>query len=149
MQLHDPRIELGREVRSLWNPVRSGRDDHVLRLEAKVARGDDEAAVDLGEPVDADARSHGKVEARGVRLQVVGQLVLRRERPGGCRDRHAGQAAEARGGEKAKRVPTLAPGVADPLVRVEDHERAILLREVVPGREAGLAAADDQGVEVL
>jgi hypothetical protein len=38
VQLDDPRIELGREVRNLRDLVRTGRDDHVVGLEAKLAR---------------------------------------------------------------------------------------------------------------
>ena len=38
-------------------------------------------------------------------------------------------------------------GVADPLARVEDHERATPLRQVVARREPGLATADDHRLE--
>ena len=53
------------------------------------------------------------------------------------------------GREKTQRVPPLPPRVADPLVRVEDHEREIPLREVVTDRETGLAAAHDNRLDAL
>ena len=59
------------------------------------------------------------------------------------------QPVEARRREQAERVPALAPGVADPLVRVEDHEGRPRLRQVVADRQAGLAAADDHGLDPL
>ena len=40
--------------------MRAGRDDHVFRLEAQLARRDDEAVVLLREPIDRDARLHGQ-----------------------------------------------------------------------------------------
>ena len=58
-----------------------------------------------------------------------------------------GRPSKLRRREQPQRVPALAPGVADPLVRVEDHERPALLREVVAGGEPRLAAADDHRLE--
>ena len=119
--------------------VRPGCDDHVLGLEALVTCGDDEPAAGLREPVDRDAGSHRELELLGIVLEVVGHLVLRGERPPKAGETHARQPAEVGGSEETKRVPALAPGVADSLVRVQDHERRSTLRQVIAGRQAGLA----------
>ena len=56
---------------------------------------------------------------------------------------HPGEPIEAGGSEEAKRVPALAPGVADPLVGLQDHVRQAMAGQEVPGRESRLAGADD------
>lgn len=45
-------------------------------------------------------------------------------------------------------APPLAPGVADPLLGVQDHERPLPPGQVV-SRQTGLTAADDHGFEAL
>ena len=64
-------------------------------------------------------------------------------------ERHSRQGVVAGGREEAERVPPLAPGVADPLVGVEDQEGEVPLGEVVPDREACLSTAQDQGLDAL
>ena len=89
----------------------------------------------------------GKLEPCGVGLEVVGHAVLRRERPARRRKRQARQARVARGRERGAASPSAAARIADPLVRVQDHERQPAPREVVPRRQACLPAADDHGLE--
>src|SRR3990172_6726620 len=93
--------------------------------------------------------THGEVIRLGVRLEVVGDLVLGDESVAFRRERHAGQPVVARRGEQQQRVPPLAPCVADAFVGVEDHEVDAALGELVPDRQSRLAASDDDGVEVL
>ena len=57
------------------------------------------------------------------------------------------QRAVAGRGEQPQRVPALAPGVADPLVGVQDQERPSPPGQVAADRQAGLAATDDHGLE--
>ena len=85
-------------------------------------------------------RADGQLEARRVGLEVVAHLVLRREVVARRRELHPDQAVELGGREQAQRVPALAPGVADALGRVQDHEAQAALAQVVarptarPGR---------------
>ena len=65
--------------------------------------------------------------------------------------RQAGAPAGAVTGrsEQSERVPPLAPGVADPLIAVEDHEWHASLLEVISSRQPGLPTADDDGVDLV
>ena len=143
VQLHDPRIEILRERRLLRHAVGAGRDHDVLGLERFEAGLDDVALSVVPDPVDRDTRARRELEPSRVRLEVVGHLVLRRERPARRGEAHPRQSVVLRGREQTKGVPALAPRVSDPVVRVEDHERPAALPELVRGRQAGLAAADD------
>ena len=125
------------------------RYDHVVSLEPPVARLDDEAAAVPRQPVHPDAGSNREPEPCRVRLEVVGHLVLGGEHVRRAGEGHARQGVVAGGREEAKRVPPLPPGVADPLVGVEDDEGEIPLGEVVPDCEARLAAAHYQGLDAL
>src|SRR5205823_1640548 len=150
VHLHDPRVELGSEGGDRRRPVEAGGHDHVLGLVPVLAAFDDVAVAVLGEPVDGHPGTNRKLEARRIGLEVVGGLARGRIRPAGRRERPARQAVVARGREQAERVPsTRPPRAADPLARVEDHERAAAPLQVVADREAGLAAADDDRVELL
>src|SRR6266542_4580001 len=102
-----------------------------------------------GQPVYLEAGSNREFEPRRVGLEVVGHLVLGGERVSRAGKGHSRQGGVAGGREEAERVPPLPPGVADPLVAVEDHERKIPLGEVVPDREACLPAAQYQGLDAL
>ena len=68
-----------------------------------------------------------------------------------CRSRkwHPVEPVEARRGEQPQRVPPRSPGVADPLVGVEDDEAETSPGEMVAGRQAGLSATDDYGLDPL
>jgi hypothetical protein len=65
------------------------------------------------------------------------------------REGHPWESTVATGREQAEGVPSVPPGIADPVIGVEDHEREPTSRQVVSDREAGLAAADDDGPEAL
>ncbi len=122
MQLHEARIELGGEGGKPGALVRARCHDDLVGLEPAVPSRHDVPVPLPGEPVHANAGSNREIESGRVGLQVVGDLVLGGEGPGGRGEGPARQPVVARGGEQAKRVPPLAPGVADPLVRVQDHE---------------------------
>jgi hypothetical protein len=51
--------------------------------------------------------------------------------------------------EQPKRVPPVAPCVADPLVLVQDHGRPVSLLQLVGRGEAGLAAGGGDRLEVV
>jgi hypothetical protein len=122
VELVDPRVELAGEGGNLGRPVRARGDDHVVRLEPLCSRVHDVAVARSGKTLDAHAGANGQFEARRVGLQVVTHLVLRREPPAPPRKTHPRQAVVLRRREQAKRVPTLTPRVADPIVRIEDQE---------------------------
>jgi hypothetical protein len=128
-----------------------GRHGHhrVVGLPAAVARGDYEPAVVLEEPVHPDAGPNRELEPGRVGLQVVGHLVLGGERVGRSGEGEPGQRVVPGRSEQAERVPAVAPGVTDPLVGVQDQERPSPPGQVVADRQAGLAATDDHGLEVL
>jgi hypothetical protein len=125
-------------------PVGAGRHNHVVGLKASLARGEDVVIAVSLQPVDGDPQVHGKVEPRRIRLEVVGHLVLGGKGVRVSRERHARKAVMAGFGEQRQRVPSPAPGLADPLPSVEDRERSplSLSRQVVPGRKTGLPATD-------
>ena len=108
----------------------------------------DEAVILPGECVHLEAGSNRQIESSRVGLEIVGHLVLRGKRQSGCGEAPACQPVVSGRGEQAKRVPALAPGVADSFVGVQDYERTALLLQVVSDREACLAATDDHGLEV-
>ena len=147
VELPDPRIEIGREARDVRLLHHSRRDDDVVGLEPLLTGGEDIALAILRQCLDGRRRPDRKLEARGVRLEVVGHLVCRRVRRALRREAHSGEPVVARGRVEPERVPAVPPRVADALARVEDDERLAPLREVVAGREPCLPASDDHGVE--
>jgi hypothetical protein len=64
-----------------------------------------------------------------------------------ARKRHTGEPVEPRRSKEPERVPPHPPGVADPLVGVEDDKAETSPGEVVTDRQAGLSATDDNGVD--
>ena len=84
-----------------------------------------------------------------VRLEVVAHLAAGRPMRGRRREPHTRQRVVPRGAVEPQRVPPVTPVVPEAGVGVEDREGAAQLLQVVAGREPGLAAADDRGVEVL
>ena len=149
MQLHDARVEIAGVGGDRGRMVGARRDHDVIGLEPPVPGGDDVPLPKPGQAVDAHPRADGELESLRVCLEVVGHLVLRRERQGGRGEAQPLQAVVACGREQAKGVPARAPRVADPLVRVQDHERSVARRQVVSHGEAGLAAADDHRLEAF
>jgi len=80
MELHDLRIELGREVRHPVPLVVRHRNDHVLGLEPHLARDHEVAVPGPCQPVDPDAAAHRQLEARCVGGEIVRHVVLGRKR---------------------------------------------------------------------
>jgi len=152
VQLEDGGIKLGCEHRHPGLLMGGHGHHHVVGLEPPLAGRHHERFLvrgALGQPVHLDPGSHRQVEPRRVALEVVGHLVLGRERVGRAGEGHSVQTVVAGGGEQAKRVPTVPPGVADPLVGVQDHEGQPTPGQVIPDRESRLAAADDHRLETL
>ena len=125
------------------------RHHDVVGLEAAVARGDQRSRRVPRHPVHAHSRAHRQAEASGVGLEVVGHLVLRRERPGVGGKPPSRQTVVAGRAVQAQGVEAPAPAVADPLVGLEEHELLAALRQVVCDRQARLAAADDDRLVAL
>ena len=148
-QLDDARIERGGEGGHAGSLVGTRRHDHVVGLEPPIAGDEEVPAPGPAQSVDVDTGPNGKVEPCGVRLEVVGHLILRRVRPAACRERPTGKPRVPSRREQAKRIPAAPPGVSDPIARVQDHEWAITSRKVVTGRKTCLTASDDHGLETL
>ncbi len=149
MHLDDGRIELGCEGRDPGALIDARRHHHVGGLEPVVASRHDVSVALFGEAVHANPRSNGETESRRVGLEVVGHLVLRRERSGRSGKGPPRETVIPSLSEYSKGVPPFAPGIADPLARIQDHERSIPLRQVVPHGETGLPATDDDRLEPL
>src|SRR6185503_4851393 len=99
--------------------------------------------------LDADAGPDRKGEACRVRLEVIGHLILARGRVRIAGERHPRQPVVTRGCEQPQRIPAPAPRVPDSPVRVQNDARDPAAGQLIPGGEAGLAAADDDGVYAL
>ena len=149
MELVNAGVQLVGERRHPGGLVGCHRHDDVLSLEDPVACFDDEMAAVPRQPIDSDAGPNRELEPCGVGLEVVGHVVLRRERLRRAGEIHPRQGVEAGGCEEAKRVPALSPRVADPLVGVEDHEGEVPPGQVVADGETCLSPADDYGREAL
>src|SRR5262249_37231320 len=64
-------------------------------------------------------------------------------------ERHPRQPVAGRRRVEPQRVPPVAPRIADPVARIEDHERVTLPFQVVADGEPGLTSADDHGLVLL
>ena len=153
VQLQDRRVELAREVGDVRSAAEGAGGDHDVVAgvgpPGRIRRGDGEAAVgSRRRGLDADAEPHRQAVVGGVLLEVVGDLVLAREGPAGRGERQARQAVVLGGGVEPEGVPLPAPLVADARAAVEDDERAAAPLQVVAGGQAGLAGADDDGLDV-
>ena len=127
----------------------TGGHDDVGRLPALVTGADHVPVALPPEPVHPNAGADRQLESAGVRVKVVGHLVLGREGQAVPGERHPRKAVELGRGEQAQRVPPLPPGIADPLVRVEDDEVAALSGQVPPQGKSRLTTADDDSVDDL
>src|SRR5258706_536899 len=121
VQLDDGGVEAGRHGGGPPGLAGAGRDDDVRRLQRRSAEADDVAVAAPGQAVDAAPEAHRQPEAAGIGLQVVGHVVLARERASPRREGKAGEAVVAGRGEEPERVPPGPPGVADPGPGLEDH----------------------------
>ena len=65
------------------------------------------------------------------------------------RELQTGQVVEVRGREQLQRVPASPPGIPGPLIRVHNDERPASSSKLVAKGQAGLAAADDDGLDLL
>jgi hypothetical protein len=92
VNLADRRVEIRGEGGHMRRPPEGpGRHHHVVAREAAVAERGRESSPGVGvEAVDSGAHPHGKVEAKRVALQEVGDLLLARERPRLAREPQAG-----------------------------------------------------------
>ena len=127
VELGDARIELAGEVGDVRLLEDARRDDDVVGLEPPVARG----ARRSGRPPSSACRPPCRC-APAARTAPRTPRGSRPSRPwSGTRSRAPGSASPAgRRGSRASRAaasPTVPPAVAEPLARVEDHERAALL----------------------
>src|SRR5262249_40889537 len=64
-------------------------------------------------------------------------------------ERHAVEAVEARRREEPERVPPHPPRIANPRVRVENHERQPSPGQVIADREPGLPGSDHDRLDAL
>ena len=148
-ELDDLRIQVGRERRDRRQPVVPGRDDHVVRLVPLVAGVEDVALPVVPQPPHRDAGPHRQLPPGRVVDQVVGELLVGRERPVRRRIRRAGQPVVPGRAEQPQRVPAVPPGVADLRGGLQDDERAMPAGQLVAHRQPRLAAAHDHGLEPL
>ena len=65
------------------------------------------------------------------------------------REWHPGKTAVPGRGEQAQRVPPTTPRIANARGALENDEVRVVRGEVVSDGEAGLATADDDGLEAL
>ena len=150
MHLHDARIQFGGKVGHGWRAVEACRHDHAVGVEPALSALHHEPIAALCQAVHGHSGSHRQIESRRVGLEVVGGFAGGRIRPAWSGEGPARQSVVAGGREQPERVPRpRPPGAADPLVRVQDHERTTMLLEVVAHREASLAAPDHDRVECL
>lgn len=151
VELSDPGIQEACEGRDLWRvPERAGGDHHVLALDPLPVEGRDESApVVSGQMLNSGPQPDGQVEGDRVELDVVRHLVLGREAPRVTRERQSIEAVELGRREEGEAVVVAPPAIADPLTAVDDEELPPQVLEVVASGQAGLAGADDQGLDVL
>ena len=149
MQLDDGGVESGGVVGHPRALPASDRDHDVVGQQTALARRHDESGPVARHAVHVHAEPHRQLEAGRVRLEVVRHRLLRRVRVPWSGEAHPGEPVVPRRREQAQRVPAAAPGVADPIAGVEDHERQATTRELVADGESGLASAHDNRLDVL
>ena len=150
------RVELNDLWRQLCGERRNARalilrhgDDDVLCVKPLVAREDEESAVPRARhSIDAHARSNRQRERPRVGFEIVGHIVFRGERERRRRKRQAVEAGVTRRREETKRIPPVAPYVADARAIVEEDEIDAVLLQVVTDRKTCLPAADDDRIHV-
>ena len=110
VQLDDVRAEGGGDPRDHRHLERPRGHDHLPRRQPAVRGVHHVGAVDPLEALDRVVEQDRQREPRGVRREVVGDLVLGRVGVGRGRERPAREAVVLRGGEQPQRVPAPAPG---------------------------------------
>jgi hypothetical protein len=148
VRLEQRRVQLVGERRHARGVERPGGDDDLVGRDAAAVRELEDEAVVLGRqrPHPA-AEPHGQVERPRVLLEVAHHLVAAGIAVGVTGERQAGKRVIAARREQDQRVPTLAPGGANRLGRLEDHEPAAGAGEEVADRQPGLAGADDRNLD--
>src|SRR5512133_1707756 len=133
MQLPDARVQLVREVRHEGGPAEGSRGhDDVVGLDRAVRCGDEVCiVVPSREPLRARAGLYRQAEARRIRLEVVGELVLAWRVPAWGWERHPVEPVGPGRGEQLQAVPLFAPAVADPALGGEYDAGAAQPLEVV------------------
>jgi hypothetical protein len=149
VQLDNVRVEVVGEGRHLRFTVGTGGYDDARRDEIAGRRSDVKQIAGLAQPSHPDAVAHRQVVVHGVGLQVVGHLVLGRRQAALRGEAQAGQLAITPRREQPQRVPAVAPGVTDTRMRVEDRELTAALLQLISRDQAGLAAADDDRLDVF
>jgi hypothetical protein len=146
MKLDDVGAELGGEFgHAPALEVRHG-DDDVVGFELVPPCLDDVPVASLPNPIDAHPISYGQSKPSRIRFEVVGHLVLRRERIRRRREGHSRESVVTRRREETQRVPPLAPRVTDPIAGVENDESNASQGQVVPHRKSSLARPDHDHV---
>ena len=140
------RVGDGRDARDLEG---TRRDDHLLRLDRVVAEVDDEPIALIRQRADGGVQPDRESEPLDVPLGVGDDLVARRVPVRVAGEVEAGQAVVATRREERERVPALPPGGGDCVRAVEDDEPSSGQGEEVADREARLARADHDDVELL
>jgi hypothetical protein len=153
MDLGDPPIELRGEGRNPRPLERPGGDDHLAGVVGHLADLADLDDIAVREPASegggAAAWLDRQTEMIGVCLQVIGHLAARREPGADVGERQAWQGIVLGRRIEQERVVAVAPHIAHSVVRLENHEFAVLAREVVAGGEARLSGSDDDCVEAF
>ena len=99
MELDDGVVELSREGRDARVLIGTGSHHDVVGKEPVIARGHHETVPAVRQPVHLDPGSNRKPEPLGVRLEIIGDLILGGVRRSGAGKGHAGQPAIGGGGE--------------------------------------------------
>src|SRR6266705_1152909 len=152
VELNDIGGKAGRELRDPWSLIRAGGDHYVSRPQLTVI-GEDHVAADLRarpERQHVDTRSEGRVDPRAIVLDEAQDVVLVRKavrvvpRVGvaGQRD------APVRELEHERVPPLRAPVFRHPRALQDEVLLAALLQVIAHG-EAGLAPANDDGLDAL
>ena len=151
VQLPDRRVELGGERRDVGLAERPGRDDDLARGEAPAVGGrHDEAAVDRLDAIDARPAPDGQVEPS--RRTPRGSRPSRDRSASGRTARGSACPGASRSG-RGCRAGASPSGPASGRRSARRHRGSTngrpALREVVAGRQARLAGADDDRVDLL
>jgi hypothetical protein len=152
VQLHDAvgqRGAHGRDGRLLIGT--SGKDD-VRRLDDAVVAADEipRRARLLTNGADRDAAPDRCRDQRGVALEELYDLIARRETVGiVARITVAGWFERPVGELEGQRVPPLTPPPLDQATALEKDVLETALTEMVAEGQTGLAAADDDGLDLL
>ena len=149
VDLEDLRLELpgyGRHVRYLEGTC---GDHDLISLDPPIGRLDHKSSVLFRQGSNATVELDRKLVGGRILLQVGDDLVAVRIAVRVTGKNQARKAVVATRGEEDQRVPAIAPGGADRVGALEDHEPATLLREEVADRQARLAGSDHGDIKTI